>query len=191
MTCRGQRLDRLLSEIRPPKLHGAGDSRVRALGDPSVKHRPDSIEQAWSEWIHSVAQWTIMVTITFKQRGVRGYKISQVSVEKALRRLVRLINCDLFGKRRANKGWTVACAVTADLGPYSDHLHAHLLIAAPDGVSEMQLCAAVERAALRTSIVNRERRYRKYFSAGGAEYLVKHGTDRMVVPLLTPKFEGQ
>lgn len=149
------------------------------------------MEQAWTEWIHSRAQWTIMVTFTFKRRSARGYAVTQAAVENALRHLLRLVNCDLFGKRRVNRGWTVACAVTVDFGPYGDHPHAHLLLEAPLGVSDLELCAVVERASLRTSLVDRQKHYRQYFSAGGAEYLIGHGTDRMVVSLLSSALQEQ
>jgi len=73
---------------------------------------------------------------------------------------------------------------------YGDHPHAHLLLAAPEGVSEEQLCKVVERAVHRTSLVDRQRDYGQYYSTGGAEHLIKHGTDRMVVSLLTPAYQG-
>lgn len=132
-----------------------------------------------------------MVTLTFRRHKRSGMNVMPTAVEHALKRVVRLINCDFFGKRRANKGWTIAHAVTSDSGRYGDHPHAHLLLAAPDGVSDEQLCAVVERAVQRTALVSRQRHYGQYFSLGGAEYLVKHGTDRMVVSLLTPAYLGK
>jgi hypothetical protein len=132
-----------------------------------------------------------MVTLTFRRLTSRGLNVTPTAVEHALKRVVRLINCDFFGKRRTNKGWTIAHAVTSDSGRYGDHPHAHLLLAAPDGVTDEQLCGVVERAVQRTVLVSRQRHYGQYFSVGGAEYLVKHGTDRMVVSLLASAYPGK
>jgi hypothetical protein len=132
-----------------------------------------------------------MLTVTFTRYSSKGFKVTQDSIEKAIKHLLRLINCDLFGRRRTDKGWTIAHAVTVDFGLYGEHPHVHLLLAAPSGVTEEQLRAMVERAANRTTIVDRQRHYSNYFSAGGAAYLIKHGTDRMVVPLISPERHGK
>jgi hypothetical protein len=180
-----KRLARLIAPVRRPH-YVTVDSHSEMFSGSLIQRRCRSdVQRAWADWIHSRACWTMMVTLTFRRRSAKGYRVTETAIEAALRRVSRLINCDLFGKRRTNKGWTIASACTVDFGSFGDHPHAHLLLEAPAGVSKEQLCAVVERAAQRTSLVDKQRVYRQYVNAGGAEYLIKHGTDRMVVPLLT------
>lgn len=148
------------------------------------------LEREWAIWLHSIASWSVMATLTFKRCSSNGVVFSHPVFTNALRHLVRLINCDLFGKKRTNKGWTVACAVTLDYGTYEDHPHAHILLAAPSGVSYEELCAVIDRAADRTRTVNRQRDFRRYTDLRGSEYSIKHGTDRMVTELLTHAYPG-
>jgi hypothetical protein len=185
------RLARLIADVRPPPYEMAVDHAQRFSSAPRRTRLQNQMERAWTDWIHPMAAWTMMVTLTFRRFGPRGFKVTEATVQSALERLLRLINCDLFGKRRTNRGWTVAHATTVDWGVHGDHPHAHMLLTAPDGVTDRQMCAVVERAVRRTSIFNRERRYKQYYSAGGSKYLIGHGTDRMVVSLTAPAHQGK
>jgi hypothetical protein len=185
------RLARLIADVKPPPYEMAAAHAERFSPTRGSTRVRNHLERAWTDWIHPMAAWTMMVTLTFRRSGISGFKVTETAVQIALERLLRLINCDLFGKRRTNKGWTIAHAVTVDWGAYGDHPHGHLLLTAPDGVADRQLCAVVERAARRIRIVNRERRYKQYYSAGGTEYLIDHGTDRMVVSLIAPAHQGR
>lgn len=149
------------------------------------------LEREWAIWIHSLASWSVMATITFKRYSSTGVTFSHSGFEKTLKFLMRLINCHFFGKKLTNKGWTVACAVTLDYGTYGDHPHAHILIEAPNGVSYENLCAVIDRAASRTRTVDRQRHFRSYTDLRGSEYAVKHGTDQMVTGLLTHAYPGK
>lgn len=182
-----KRLARLIADAPPPPYETA-ESPAKGFAVSGRERRTlSALEQAWGRLIHETALWSSMVTLTFLRESSKGFRITQFAIERALRRLVRLVNHDLFGKRLTNKGRTLAHAVVVDYGLLGDHPHAHLLLAAPHGVTEEELCRVVERAARRTRIIARERHYRRYYSAGGAEYLIGHGTDRMVVPLLSPE----
>lgn len=185
------RLARLIADVKPPPYEMAAAHAERFSAPRHIKRVRNDLKRDWIGWIDQMAPWTIMVTLTFRRLGTRGFKVTQTTVQSALERLLRLINCDLFGKRRTNRGWTLAHAVTVDWGAYGDHPHAHLLLAAPEGVTDQQLCVVVERAVRRTTVVNRERRYKQYYSAGGTEYLIDHGTDRMVVSLIAPAHQGR
>jgi hypothetical protein len=184
------RLARLIAKVDTSEyeLKSAGQTR---LCHPFTSRRDQNqLKRAWTSFLHSKAQWDLMITLTFRRRSAKGFRVTQSSIEAAIKHLIRLINCDLFGKRQANKGWTLAHAATVDFGALGDHPHAHLLLEAPKGVSDEQLCAVVERAAQRTAIVDRQRHFRRYTDLGGAEYLIQHGIDRMVVPLLTSAQQG-
>ncbi len=185
------RLTRLAAHLNLAKYRVVPDEPVRQSSGRGYSRRLSSkLDRAWTEWIHSTAKWSIMVTLTFKRHTIKGFRVTPVGAEKALRHLLRLINCDLYGKRRVNRGWTIGCAAVIDFGVLGDHPHAHLLLAAPDALTDRELCAVVERAVQRTALIDRQRRYRQYFSAGGADYLIGHGTDRMVMSLLAPAYPG-
>ena len=171
------------SILQLPKIHNNDIGHGGGMQPPRIQ-----LEREWAIWLHSIASWSVMATVTFKRHSANGFTFSQSGFEKALKHLVRLINCDLFGKRLTNKGWTVACAATLDYGTYGDHPHAHLLFEAPDGVSYEELCAVIDRAASRTRTVDRQRHFRRYTNLHGSQYMVEHGKDRMVTGLLTKAF---
>lgn len=178
------RITRLTAHLPLPVFGAAGC--LKRNFTPRYKQRLISEEnRAWAKMVHGIAPWSVMVTLTFKRRDAKGYRVTPTGVEKAIRHLLRLINCDFFGRRLTDKKWTVATAVTLDWGQHGDHPHAHILLSAPNGVSDLQLCTVVERAAQRTKLIAPQRQYSRYYSAGGAEYLINHGTDRMVVSLLS------
>ena len=80
----------------------------------------------------------------------------------------------------------VGFAPTVGMGAYGNHPHAHVLIALPTVASRTALDQSIIRAIRKTRLINREFQISAYLNDGGARYLVEHGTDRMVVPLLTP-----
>ncbi len=184
------RLARLIADVRPPPYELA-ESRRNRFAVLGLKRRPLSeLEGAWAQMLESTADWSSMVTFTFRRQSAKGFRVTQLTVENALRRLLRLVNHDLFGKGLTNKGWTVAHAVVVDFGTIGDHPHAHLLVETPCGFTDEEICRVIERAARRTRIIDRHRHFGQYYSAGGVEYLIGHGTDRMVVSLLTPAYPG-
>ena len=184
-----ERLDRLTANVKPPHLVAVPRHSIYLRG---MSRRPRTrLNSAWVDWVHSFAPWSIMVTYTFKRLSPLGFRATENTVMRAVKRILRLVNCDLFGKRRTNKGWTIAHAVVVDHGPSRDNLHAHLLVATINGVPPQRLCALLERAIQRTHLVDRQRDYRAYYSPGGSGYLIDHGTDRMVVSLLAPTFQGE
>jgi hypothetical protein len=184
------RVARLIADVDPPRYQLA-QSSCNQYAAMRLRRRPlNELDRAWTQMLHSVAEWSLMVTFTFRRQSAKKFRVTQQAIENALRRLLRLVNHDLFGKRLTNKGWTVAHAVVVGFGTSGDHPHAHLLLKAPRGFTDEELCRVIERAARRTRIIDQHRDYRQYYSAGGAEYLIGHGTDRMVVSLLTPAHQG-
>lgn len=185
-----ERLTRLIDDVKPPPYE-LPECRHKRLAAAGLRRRPlTELERAWAQMVHSMAQWSSMVTFTFRRQGTKGFRVTQLTIENALRRLLRLINHDLYGKGLTNKGWTIAHAVVIDFGAFGDHPHAHLLVETPSDITEQELCRVIERAARRIRIIDRQRYYGQYYSVGGAEYLIGHGTDRMVVSLLTPAYQS-
>jgi hypothetical protein len=154
--------------------------------EPSRQIASSRERQEWIRWIHGWQSWCVMVTLTFHRQAFRGYITTYPEIERALRHFRRLINCELFNKRRVSKGWTVGFAPTVGMGAYGNHPHAHVLIALPTVASRAALDQSIIRAIRKTRLINREFQISAYLNDGGARYLVEHGTDRMVVPLLTP-----
>jgi hypothetical protein len=178
------RIDRLISQVRTQRFERATTDSRYDSDQPYHARRRSRRDAAWVHWIHSFAPWSAMVTYTFKPISSRGFKVTEKTVIEAINRILRLVNCELFGKRRTNRGFTIAHAVLVDKGKFSEHLHAHMLIATPEGISLQQIYAIFEKAAQRTHLVNSQRSYQHYYSSEGTGYLIDHGTDRMVVPLL-------
>jgi len=186
-----ERLDRLTAGVKSPRLMTTPRHSLYLRGKSQPPRPRNLLDSAWVEWLHAFAPWSIMVTYTFKRLSYRGFRSTKQTALLNVKRILRLVNCDLFGKRRTNKGWTIAHAVVVGLGPSGDNLHAHLLVATICGVPPQRLCALLERATQRTYLVDRQRAYRAYYSPEGSGYLIDHGTDRMVVSLLAPAYQGE
>ncbi len=138
-----------------------------------------STQRHWALWIHGLANWSVMVTLTFKRKDGRGQITTRQSVISALRHLIRLINFRCFGPRRVRQGWTVGVAPVVVADADSGHLHAHVLLTTPKGYTERWYRSTIERAARRTRLVDRQRCISNYRDSGGAAYVVKHGVIRM------------
>ncbi len=106
--------------------------------EPSRQIASSRERQEWIRWIHGWQSWCVMVTLTFHRPAFRGYITTYPEIERALRHFRRLINCELFNKRRVSKGWTVGFAPTVGMGAYGNHPHAHVLIALPTVASRTE-----------------------------------------------------
>jgi hypothetical protein len=137
-------------------------------------------------WIHGLAPWAVMLTVTFKRLDGRGHSVTEHAASRALRHLIRRINFSCFGPSKARRGWTIGVAPVLSADASTGHLHAHILLSNPPGQTYESFLAVIERCARRTRLVDQQRRTSHYRNAGGSAYLVKHGEVRMDPSLITP-----
>jgi hypothetical protein len=142
--------------------------------------------QVWVDWLHGFANWTVMVTVTFRRCNSKGLPFTRAAFIGATRHFLRLVNCSCFGRRRVAKGYTVAfIPVIDDVGLWGSHPHGHFLLAAPAGMDPSVFAGKLARIIPRVALFDKQCKVERYYSAGGCAYLVRHGDDRMVAQLMT------
>ena len=159
-------------ETVPGALSGDGQLPLSAW-------RLTSNQRHWALWVHGLAHWGVMLTVTLKRRDGQGRATTRQAVVSALRHFVRLINFRCFGPGRVRHGWTIGIAPVIVADTSAAHLHAHVLLTKPTGRTDKWYRTVIERAARRTRLFDQQRRVSDYRDAGGSAYLVKHGVIRM------------
>lgn len=168
------------SAAPPPGSHATGSTEVLGGWRLTASQRHSAL------WIHGLALWVVMLTVTFRRVDGRGYSVTEHAASRALRHLIRRINFSCFGPSKARRGWTIGVAPVICADACTGHLHAHVLLSKPPGRTYESFLALIERCARRTRLVDRQRRISRYRDAGGAAYLVKHGEVRMDPSLIIP-----
>lgn len=59
-------------------------------------NQPENFSQAWAEYVTGFAHWTTFVTLTFEQLD-RTHNVTQTEAQFKFRRLVQVLNADLYG----------------------------------------------------------------------------------------------
>jgi hypothetical protein len=165
---------------------GAANSRQFTTLKRALRRR-ETLEDSWVRLIHEAAAWTFALTVTFR-RYLGGQSISRDILEKALSHMLRVLDVACFGRHSVKRGRFVGSAVVIGWGSYGDHPHSHLALATPPGMTKAEFIENIEFSASRTQWIARERVLVPYSSSGWARYLVGHGAEQVVLPLLrSPK----
>lgn len=141
---------------------------------------------SWVSWIHEFAPWSHAVTLTCKRCDASGRAITTRIIEDTARHFLARLNYACVGRRSYRRGHSVASAVTYGFGSSGDHPHLHLSLACPVHLTAKDFTVQIHLCADQTYWLDRERTITPYRGEGWSAYLVKHGTDKLVVPLLRP-----
>lgn len=139
-------------------------------------------------WIHSRAQWTHAVTITFL-RSQLGVAPSKVTACKAAKHLVNTLNRNLLGRGRVHRGHRIGSVAVFGTGPYGDHPHVHLAIAGPSGLPHETVTKEIYHAIHCARGLGRKLVIKPYKDVGWIHYMIDHcsdGFDVVLVPPATP-----
>ncbi len=166
----------LAAKERNPNL---GNNFVHSLRTKSETRK------AWSEWLHSLARWTLAATLTFKRFHI-AETINQEILNETLRHVLRRIDYSCFGRSRVRRGEYVASFVLSDWGTYGSSPHAHLALAQPENIKYEHLAGFVKEAAAQTHWIDKQSAVVPYRSKGWSEYVVAHGPENLILPLLRP-----
>lgn len=76
------------------------DTQSDAPGPPSSKvmGHGATVRDAWGDWIAGFANWSAFHTLTFSQAN-RTHEVTRSEADYMARRLIQVLNRDLFGKR--------------------------------------------------------------------------------------------
>ena len=141
---------------------------------------------SFASWIHVLAPWSHAVTLTCKRCDASGCAITPRIIEDTAQHFLARLNHACIGKSRFRKGHSLASAVSYGFGSYGDHPHLHLSLACPVHLTTEAFTALINRCADQIFWLNRMRTITPYLDEGWSAYLVKHGTDKLVMPLLRP-----
>jgi len=139
----------------------------------------------YAKWFSDYADWTHAVTVTPKpsRRGLPRTKSPTISTTA---HFVNVLNRKVLGNARSRKGHRIACVAVYGDGTYGDHPHVHLAFQAPSGMSYDEMHQAIEHSIQRTNGLGAEYRIKKYTSEGWLTYMLDHGTEGLLVELITP-----
>jgi hypothetical protein len=163
----------------PMDLHGARRSVHGSW------HHKRQLEDAFRDWIHGRARFTHFITLTFRLSDDSGSRTSQQMIESAIRHLLRRLACKAIGRRRMRRHPPIPTVVTVDWGYRGNHPHAHIAIEAPSSLPSNEFEALFNRCASRVRLLSSAPHITNYRDVGAADYLVKHGMDRMVLSLFS------
>ena len=144
--------------------------------------KKELLNQAHATWLDSLASWTHAVTLTCKRYSHRNNPIRDEILIDAAKNVIRLINHKCFGK--ASNRHSIAVVATYGWGVYDLHPHLHFCFECPAHLSYEEFSTLIEEAANETYWIDRQRCIKPYMDEGWTSYLVKHGTDNLIVPLI-------
>jgi hypothetical protein len=139
----------------------------------------------WATWLDGLARWTHVITLTCKRHDDNGRAFNETILIDAAAHLIRRLNYKCFGKR-ARKGESVGVAMTLGWGVYGINPHFHGSFECPGHLSYDEFSELLNKSANETFWINRERCIKTYDNAGWMEYMIEHGADQLIVPLIRP-----
>jgi hypothetical protein len=150
-----------------------------------LKNHQTKLDSDGAVWLDALAPWTHAVTLTCKRLSHRNRPITDHVIPSTARHVVQRLNIKCFGKN-ARKGASVAVVATYGWGVYDLHPHLHFCFECPPHLSYEAFSALIEEAANETYWIDRQRCTKPYLDEGWASYLIRHGTDQLIVDLIVP-----
>jgi len=105
---------------------------------------------------------------------------------KAARYLVNTLNRTLLGRGNVRKGYRIGSGFVFGTGPYGEHPHVHMALAAPSNVSQEMMRKAISHAIRRTHGLGRQFVIKPYNDLGWINYMLDHCADGFEVELVLP-----
>lgn len=139
----------------------------------------------YAKWFGDYADWTHAVTVTSKPSR-KGFPRTKSATINATVHFFNVLNRRVLGNARARKGHRIACVAVYGDGAYGDSPHVHLAFQAPSGMSYEDMHQAIEHSIQHTKGLGIEHDIQPYTSEGWLEYMFDHGTDGLLVELISP-----
>jgi hypothetical protein len=142
-------------------------------------------KQSYGLWFKDFADWTHAVTVTCKPSHM-GFDRSASSMISATTHFVHSLNRRVLGRSRVKQGHRIASIGVYGAGAYQDNPHVHLAFQAPHELSYMEMCAAIKQSIQSTKGLGFQEDIQHYTSEGWLTYILDHGTDGLLVELISP-----
>ena len=143
------------------------------------------LNEKWVQWLDSLAPWTHAATFTCKRTSVRNLPITEDILVDTAKHFIRRVALKCYGKK-ARRTQLLPVVATFGWGCYGDHPHLHFCFALPEEMSFEAFSAILKKEANKTIWIDRQRCIKPYQDFGWMEYLIEHGTAKLIVPLITP-----
>ncbi|HQR86851.1 MAG: hypothetical protein B7Y59_11290 [Burkholderiales bacterium 35-55-47] len=149
--------------------------------------RPSQLFQRKTQvaWINSSAQWTHAVTLTFP-RNKLGIAPSEEAACNTANHLVNVLNRILLGRGNVRNGHKIGSAFVFGTGPYGDHPHIHMALAAPPSLSNEAMTQEIDNAIHQIEGLGHQLLIKPYKDAGWIDYMLDHCSDGFEVELNFP-----
>lgn len=144
-----------------------------------------NLPRVLGRWLHSLALWSHAATFTCKRHDENGYPINERILIDTAGHLIHRLNYKCF-RKRARRGQSVGVTMTLGWGVYEIHPHIHGSFECPGHLSYDEFSDLLNRSANETFWIDRERCIKTYDNAGWMDYMVEHGADQLIVPLIRP-----
>jgi hypothetical protein len=156
----------------------------RSLRFSGASVQTSRLNQSLIAWLDSLAPWTHAFTVTCN-RGSDRSQINQSILIDAARHFVYRVRRKCYGSKGRRQN---LLPVTASYGwgAYGDHPHLHFCFACPNGMDFSSFSSILEESAKKTFWLSRQMKVELYRDAGWMRYLVEHGTEHLIVPLINP-----
>jgi hypothetical protein len=136
-------------------------------------------------WIDSSAVWTHAVTLTFPRNKI-GISPSEQAACNTANHLVNVLNRNLLGRGNVRNGHRIGSGFVFGTGPYGDHPHIHMVLAAPSGLSVDAMTYEIDLAIHQTQGLGHQLVIKSYNDSGWIDYMLDHCSDGLDVELVFP-----
>lgn len=152
----------------------------------SSNFRIERLQQGeYSKWFGEFAEWTHAVTVTPTPTR-KGFPRAKRPTLSATAHFVNVLNRRVLGNAMARKGSRIACVAVYGEGAYGDSPHVHLAFQAPPDMSYEDMYQAIEHSIKRTNGLGDKNDIQHYTSEGWLTYMLDHGTEGLLVELISP-----
>ena len=142
-------------------------------------------QKQYTKWFAEFADWTHAVTVTCKPSRTGKPRAKSPTIN-ATAHFVRVLNRRVLGRKNVSQGHRIACAGVYGTGVYQDNPHVHLAFQAPPNVSYDAMYQVIESAIKSTKGLGAKFDICQYTSDGWLTYMLDHGTDGLLVELISP-----
>jgi len=164
------------------KTYVTSSRRVASALFAKTKYQSQRLKAELAHWIHTAAHWTVAATLTFK-RAINGQAFNHEILHSSLRHYLLLVDRKFFTRSETKHNKFVESVVVIGYGPFQSNPHAHIAVAAPDGIDYTLLVRELNHTADKTIWINRERDFQPYSDSGWSEYMVDHDPENLILPL--------
>ncbi len=142
-------------------------------------------QSEYSKWFGEFADWTHAVTVTPTPTR-KGFPREKRPTLSATAHFVNVLNRRLFGNSMARKGCRIACVAVYGGGAYGDSPHVHLAFQSPADMPYDEMHQAILNSVHRTKGLGINPDIQPYTSEGWLTYMFDHGTEGLLVELISP-----